>query len=488
MNFKFTILFFVFVLFLGTNPTKAQVTDPSSVDVNSMSDSQVKKIKQTMEQRGLSQEAAIELARKRGATESQIQDMIRRFQELDAVTASPATEEALTISLPQKEDLSYRQAPIQPSTATFGASLFNTQNLTFEPSLNIQTPKNYIIGYGDQLLISIWGSSQGNYQLTVNKDGQIMVPDLGPIYILGMTFDQASRKIRERLTSIYKEMQGDHPKTFAQINMGQLRSIKINVVGEITTPGTYTLPVTATVFNALYLSGGPNEKGSFRNIKIIRNNKPVKEVDIYEYLVNADPSDNIQLENEDIIYVPTYTKKVKVTDGFKRSALFEMKEGEHLNDLIRFTGGFKDDASMSRIQINRKTQQGLKIVDVNFKAVNTTLLENGDVLRAGKIRSIYENRVIISGAVYSPGEYEWTDGLMLSQLIVKADSIIPDAFMNRARIVRLNPDFTTYNIPFDVKKVINGKADISLMPEDSIIIKSYNDLKEAEKITVRGEV
>jgi len=492
MNIKITLLLFVFALCMGANPAKAQVTDPSSVDVNSMSDSQVKQVKQAMEQRGLSQQDAIELARQRGATESQIQNMMRRFQELDSISGSDVysyRDIADSISAFQKfDDRFIQQAPIDTVTPTFGARLFNTQNLTFEPSLNIQTPKNYTIGYGDQLIISIWGSSQGNYQLAVNKDGQIMVPDLGPIFILGLTFDKATNKIKERLSSIYVDMRGDHPKTFAQINMGQLRSIKINVVGEITTPGTYTLPVTATVFNALYLSGGPNDKGSFRNIKIIRNNKPVKEVDVYKYLVDADPTDNIQLENEDIIYVPTFTKKVEVIDGFKRACLFEMKKDEHLNDLIRFAGGFKDDASMSRLQINRKTQQGLKIVDVDFKSVNIARLENGDVLRAGKIRSSYNNRLTISGAVYSPGEYEWTDGLMLSQLIARADSIVPGAFLNRGRVIRLNPDSTTYNIPFSVKKVIAGKEDIALQPEDSIRIKSYNELKETEVITVRGEV
>ena len=491
MNVKSLILIITLIFFYGFKAAYSQVPNPSNIDVKSMSDSQIKKVKQNIEKRGLSQQQAIDLARQQGATESQIQEMIRRFQQLEVDATDSISSQYQSNSGSEQlklNDLSYRRAPIDTSNHIFGSSLFNSENLTFEPSVTVQTPKNYIIGIGDQLNINVWGGSQDTYQVTVNNDGQIMINDLGPIYIAGMTYDEATRKIKERLSLIYKDMRGEHPNTFAQINMGQLRSIQINVVGEINTPGTYTLPVTSTVFNALYLSGGPTKKGSFRNIKVIRDDKIFKDIDIYEYLINADASNNIQLQDEDVIYVPTYTTLVSVKNGFKRSGMFEMKKEEHLNDIISFAGGFKDDASLNSIQLNRKTQQGLAIIDVDFKDINLTTLVNGDILSAGKIKSIYKNRVVIAGAVFSPGEYECSEGLMLSKLILKADSITPGAFLNRATIIRLNPDSTTYNIPFNVESILNGRSDIALQPEDSVIIKSYNDLRETEKITVRGEV
>ena len=370
----------------------------------------------------------------------------------------------------------------------FGSYLFNNKNLTFEPNINIQTPKNYEVGIGDQILINIWGNSQNNYQLTVNNDGQILIPDVGPLYIAGSTFEEAEKKIKERLVSIYADMGGSRPQTFAQINMGQLRSIQVNLVGEVSTPGTYTLPVTAAVFNALYLSGGPNDIGSFRNIKIIRNNKVFKTVDIYNFLVNADPSDNIMLSNEDMIFIPAVQKRVEVSGEFKRNGLFELKDDETLSDLIRFAGGFTQDAYLSKTQIYRKTQQGFRIIDVAYNELETTKLNDGDLVKNEKITDLFENRVTISGAVYRPGEYEWKDGLTLKELIFKADSLSPDVFTNRGIITRNNPDLTTSSISFNVSDIISGKTNIVLQPEDIVLIKSLFDLMEQPYFMVDGEV
>ncbi|QIA08512.1 SLBB domain-containing protein [Draconibacterium halophilum] len=481
-------VFFCLAMLLAA---QAQTQDVKNVDVKSLSQSEIDKAQKAMSDAGLSEEEAIQLARQRGATEQQISDMRKRLQEQDTSKQNMYNLYEEPETLPEEQEdtyLSQRKAELRTDLEVFGAYLFNNENLTFEPQVNIQTPKNYEIGFGDQLLIQIWGNSQNTYQLRVNNNGQIVIPDLGPVYVAGLSFDEAEKKIVKNLTAIYADMGADNPGTFAQLDMGQLRSIRVNMLGEVVTPGTYTLPVTATVFNGLYLSGGPNEIGSFRNIKVIRNNKIEKVIDIYNLLINADPSDNITLKDGDIVIVPPAEKQVVVNGEFKRNGIFEIKEGEMLNDLVRFAGGFNAGAFLGNTQIVRKTQQGQQIIDVPYEQLGTTPLVKGDTIQNTLITDRFENRVSIEGAVYHPGEYEWTEGLSLAQLIEKADKLLPEAFKGRGLITRYNSDRTTSAIAFDVEDINSGKQNILLQPDDEVLIKTHFDLKEQPYITVNGEV
>nr|WP_319267506.1 SLBB domain-containing protein [uncultured Draconibacterium sp.] len=480
-----TVLLFIF--FISTSNAQ----DVKNVNVNTLSQEEIQKAQKAMLDAGLSEEEAIQLARQRGATEQQISDFRKRLSEQDTSKQNMYNLYEEPEVLPENEqeaENSERTSEFDKELQVFGAYLFNNENLTFEPQVNIQTPKNYEIGFGDQLLIHIWGNSQNNYQLRVNNNGQIIIPDLGPVYVAGLSFDEAEKKIVKNLTSIYADMGGDNPGTFAQLNMGQLRSIRVNLLGEVVTPGTYTLPVTATVFNGLYLSGGPNEIGSFRNIKVIRDNKVEKLIDIYNLLVDADPSDNITLKDGDIIFVPPVEKNVVVNGEFKRNGIFEIKEGEMLNDLVRFAGGFNAAAYTANTQIIRQTQSGHQIIDVAFNQLNTTPLVKGDTIQNSLITDRFENRVSIEGAVYHPGEYEWTEGLTLAQLINKADQLLPEAFKGRGLITRYNADRTTSAIAFDVKDISSGKQNIVLQADDEVLIKTHFDMKEQPYITVNGEV
>lgn len=490
MRFKLKCIIYVGAILLSGNIAFAQ--DVQSVDVKALPQSDIQKAQKALQEAGLSTQDAANIARQKGATEQQIQDFESRLQEgktpSENVISDPVQEASESVEEQQDVEKSKRQSGFETSGRIFGSYLFNNKNLTFNPSINIQTPKNYEIGIGDQIIVNIWGNSQNNYQLQVNKNGQILIPDVGPVYIAGNTFHEAENKIIQRLTSIYADMGGSNPQTFAQVNMGQLRSIQVNLVGEVAAPGTYTLPVTATVFNGLYLSGGPNNIGSFRNIKIIRNNKVFKTIDIYKFLVNADPSENVLLNDDDIIFIPAADKRVEVRGEFKRNGVFELKEGEMLSDLIRFAGGFTENSYLSKTQIYRKTQQGYQISDVAFPQLATTPLINGDEIRNKQILNTFENRVTISGSVYRPGDYEWTLGLTLKQLILKADSIMPDAFLKRGIITRYNPDLTTSAISFNLEDVLTGSSNIALFPEDMVLIKSHFQLKEQSFITVNGEV
>ena len=370
----------------------------------------------------------------------------------------------------------------------FGSYLFNNEKLTFEPNINIRAPKDYQIGVGDEILISIWGNSQQAYQLTVNSNGQVNIPGLGPIYIAGLEFFIASKKIMTRLRKTYVDMLGDNPGTFASVDLGKLHPIKVNIVGEVIAPGTYTLPATATLFNAMYLSGGPNSIGSFRKIKLIRNKKEYCTIDIYKFLLDGNQSENLILKDNDIIFVPLVEKTVTMAGEFKRNARFELKEGENLNDLIYFSGGYTAESYLLRLKVYRKTQQGMRIKDVLFDNICKFSIMNDDIVVAEKTLHEFTNRVKIFGSVYRPGEFQMEENMGLLDLILKADSLYPDAYLKKGVIFREKQDLTKEIINFDVSQVINGEINILLNPNDSVLIKSKFELKEDPYIRSAGMV
>jgi protein involved in polysaccharide export with SLBB domain len=371
----------------------------------------------------------------------------------------------------------------------FGFSLFNNENLTFEPSMSLPTPKNYQLGPDDELIIDVWGASQTTYRLTITPEGNIIIPNVGPIYVNGLTADKASERIISRLSSIYSGLSGRNPNTFAQVSLGNIRSIKVSLVGDVRTPGTYTLPSLATVFNALYVSGGPSVNGSFRNIKVFRDNKLVTTLDVYNFLINGDQKDNIRLQDQDIIMVKPYTIRVEIQGEIKRPALYEVTEKETLNDLITFAAGFTEKAYSNRLKIIRNTPKEHKIVDVPISDFSTFKLENGDLITVDPILGRFENRVEITGAVFRPGQFELTDSLTVKELVLKAEGLRGDAFKSRAIIYRTKDDYTIEAIPVDLGALYKGSSpDIKLQKEDILKIFSIFDLQEDYTVKVDGEV
>lgn len=370
----------------------------------------------------------------------------------------------------------------------FGFQLFNSDNLSFEPPVNIPTPTNYVLGIGDELLVSIWGASQQSYQLMVETNGAVNIPDIGPVYVSGIEFSKAKEMIKNRLVSIYQGMGDQTPNTFAEVSISNLRSIKINVVGEVMVPGTYTVPSTASAFNALFLSGGPNENGSFRSIQVIRDNKVLKTIDVYDFLINANTQGNIQLREQDIVYIPTYQKRVEVTGAFKRNGLFELTDKETLSDLIRYVGGYTDQAFKAQLSLTRITDSEKKVIDINQSIYESFVPSNGDVIVASEVINRYENRVNISGAVFRPGTYELTEGLTLSGLIKKAQGVKESYFSNRGLIVRLQKDLSPMTLSFNVDEILKGTNDVPLQREDQVIIQDIFSLKEERTIEIFGEV
>jgi len=487
------LLFFLLLgLLLGVNQigSAQQDINPREIKVSELSDNQIRKIYDEMMNRGLSEQQAISLAMARGFTRQQINELKSRFEQLGDVSQTQneplnnGTDSSIFGEVSEKKEI----AKTAERKKLYGFDFFNSELLTFEPSVNLPASKSYIIGSGDEFSIDIWGTSQQSYQLTVDNGGNLNIPNVGPVSVGSLTLEEAEKKIFNKLTLIYRDLANEQPKTFAHIYLAQIRPIKVHVIGEAFAPGSYTLPGSATAFNALYLAGGPNMNGSFREIKIIRGGKHVKTLDVYEYLISGRSEDNISLRDDDVIMIPSYRYRVRMSGEFKRTGIFEGKEGETVADMVDYAGGFTDRAYQERLEVFRTNSRQSFFEGVIREDFDDVLIQNGDSIIAGEILKRVDNRVIIEGAVMRPGNYELTDGLSLATLLKKAEGLREDAFMERGQILRLDDNMELENIPFSIKKVIGGDFNVDLKREDIVTIYSRDSLRQERNLTVKGEV
>jgi polysaccharide biosynthesis/export protein len=374
----------------------------------------------------------------------------------------------------------------------FGASLFeDANNLSFEPNLRIATPKNYQLGPDDELLIDIFGTVLDNYKVKVSPEGTVKILNISPIYVNGLTIDAASERIISRLRQLYQGLNVAGSGASAQVTLGNVRSIKVTITGEVQRPGSYTISSLATVFNALYLSGGPSENGSFRNIRVIRDNKVVRVLDLYDFLLRADQKDNIRLQDQDVIRVADYESRVELSGEVKRPMIFEVQKGENLKDVLRFGGGFTDKAYTYSIGLRRNTPKELKLMDITSDEALAFVPQNGDKYKIGSILNRFENRVFITGSVFRAGEYALeNDTRTVKNLIKKAEGLKESAFLSRALIIRKQAlGGEKEIISFDLAKVVKGEAnDINLQREDSVVISMVSALRQKRFITINGQV
>lgn len=492
IRFLQTIL--ILLTFLGlSQPLMAQSVNPATVNVEELSDAQIQKAVDEMNKRGLGIEEAIMMARAKGFSESQIADMRRR---VDALKFGGQKQKSQTIELEGEEtNLSDYSEKAELSdtikkeqSKVFGFNFFNLDKLSFAPSVNVPVSDSYTLGAGDEIVVNVYGASQQTYNLLIQANGSVYITDLGPVQVAGLPFAQVQEKIKSRLMAIYSGMKGNKPNTFVDVSAGQLKAVTVNVIGEVNVPGTYSLPATASVFNALYLAGGPNEKGSFRQIDLVRDGKTISEIDIYAYLIDGKTQGNVQLRDQDVIMIRPYINRVKVAGEFKRDGWFEAKEGENLSDLLRYAGGFSEKAYTHRVDLYRNNTRTMTFKDVAARDFASTVLMNGDSIVAGLVINRFENKVSIEGAVYRPGNYEVTEGLMLSQLIDRAEGAKEEAYMERGVIIRKKKDFTFESLSFSLRDVLNGKTDVALKKNDKIQISSIFDMREARTVEIVGEV
>ena len=446
----------------------------------------------------------IDKAKAAGMTDDQIQQEIakRMGQSGAGQTTSKASDAVISdrviATTPGKDSISLeeqrkRNLPENDLKETvFGREIFSNKNLSFEPDLNIPTPKNYILSAGDELLINVWGDSELNLKLKVSPEGTILIPNLGPVSVSGLTIETAENRIRQELGRIMSTLSGntDGANTFVSVSLSQIRSIKVNIVGEVVAPGTYTLPSFATLFNALYAAGGVNEIGSLRGIKVYRNSKEIAKLDVYDYLLNGKYNTNIRLEENDMVIVSPYDQLAVVRGKVKRNRIFEMKKGETLQQLLNMAGGFTGDAYKKDVRIKRKADSRYQIATVTEDKYPTFAMMDGDSLLVDSVIPFYENRLTVTGAVWRPGEYELNGAVhTVKGLINQAAGLKGDEFTGRTQITRLNPDFTTTVIAVDIRGILNGTSpDIELKPEDILNIPSLFDLREPYTIKISGAV
>lgn len=475
----------------------------SEINVDDLTDQQIVDYMNQAEEKGYTQQQLEQVARLRGVSEIQITKLRQRISELrlsgnqsSQSTASFESrsnqgfseEDVFGILLGEKDYFDEKEG----SKKVFGLDLFRSNKLTFAPNLNIPTPENYVLGPGDELVIDLWGATQQYWNLKVSPEGAIRPQDLSPVYVNGLTVKQAENKVIDRLGQIYgglKSTDSEKQNIFYQVSLGNIRTINISVVGEVTAPGNYALNSLSTVFTALYASGGPTENGSFRSVRLLRNNKLEVEVDLYDFLVDGLRPNDMVLKDGDVIVVGLFQGHVEFEGEVKRPGLYEFKEGESFGDLMSDAGGFTGNAFRPFVTINRNGEQGKEVLNITSTDLNDYQLKDGDVVSIRAVQDRYNNRVQIKGAVELEGGYELVEGMTVKALIEKANGLRGDVYLARATIFRMNPDFSQQTFPFDLQKLMSGEIDdILLINEDIVRISTIYELREEYYVEINGEV
>lgn len=372
----------------------------------------------------------------------------------------------------------------------FGHDVFTNRNLTFEPSINLATPVDYRLGPGDEVIIDVWGASENTIRQSISPEGTIQVSGLGPVQLSGMTVKDANAYLQREFSKIYSGISGSEPTSQIKLTLGDIRTIQINIMGEVAVPGTYTLSSFSSVFHALYRAGGVNKIGSLRSIKVVRNGKTIADLDVYDYLMKGKVKDDIRLQEGDVIIVNPYESLVRIAGKVKRPMFYEMKPTETVATILNYAGGFTGDAYKKAVRIIRKSGREHQVYNVDEMDYSVFRLDDGDSISVDAVLKRFENRVEIRGAVYRSGLYELSGTVnTVKQLIKKAEGLRGDAFLNRALLDRENEDLSHEVIAVDLGGLLKGTvADIPLQKNDILYIPSIHDLKEEETISIHGEV
>ena len=464
-----------------------------------LSDNEVVKIAIQEKKSGISETEIAKHLMQQGATMDQIQRLRSQYaKQLDnrSLSTSPdgrisdtrlrvnnETSRNIPGTTAQPGDSLLSHQPEETGKKIFGRDIFNNKNLSFEPQMNIATPQNYVLGPGDQLVIDVYGASQESLSLTVSPDGDIVVPDYGPIHVSGMSVASAQKRIRNKLGSYYQSSE-------IKASLGQTRTIMVNVMGEVKVPGTYTVSAFATVFHALYMAGGVSDLGTLRSIKVFRQGRQISVVDIYEFILNGRLAGNVRLQDNDVISVGTYDCIVDVTGKVKRPMAYEMKASESLATLIKYSGGFAGDAYRKMVRVLRKSEDLKSVYNVEEFDMTDFHMTDGDSVIVDSIFNRYKNMVEIKGAVYRQGMYHLGDKVSsVRSLIEMASGLTEEAMTTRAVLRRMKPNRTQQVISVDVEGILNGSvSDIPLQNEDILFIPTLAEHQNLRTLTIDGEV
>ncbi len=469
---------------------------------STMTDQQILEYVMTETQKGTSeQKIAAELLRK-GVTPAQLQRVRKKAEKLreeaqrqkdgkkDDVLPGTAEQRAEELGMSQEEEdietgdaMEVTGLTEEDQRSVFGRNIFSSKNLTFQPAANLATPANYIIGAGDKLTINIWGASQESIETEVSSDGSVVVPGVGPIKLVGLSVAEANKLLTGKLGQYYSDCS-------IQLSLTEARSVQVQVMGEVVTPGTYTLSSMSTAFNALYSAGGISKIGTLRDIKVYRGGKLISTIDVYDYILNGNSRGDVRLEDNDVIVVGAYDCLVQVKGNVKRPMWYEMKRTETLADLIRYAGSFSGNAYTKKIRVTRKAGDEYSIHTVDEFQMGTFTMADEDMVDVDSIRARFSNRVEIRGAAKHAGTYELGAEInSVRTLLLAADGLSEDAYEGRAIMHRENPDLTLRMIGIDVHGILAGTvADVPLKNNDVLFIPSKTDMLGERIIDIKGEV
>ena len=466
----------------------------ANVRVDQLSDGDIAKLKSQLTAQGMTIDQAETMAIAKGMNPAEFAKLKARVSGPTSTTGGAKTNKAPEARSSSSTDTAdtekYTQQLPKPliNPLIFGSELYTSVAPSFEPNMSLATPLNYVLGPNDQIAVSVYGVQEYSGDLLVSAEGNVSIPNVGLIRVAGLTIEAATQKIKNTMGStVYTYLRSGGSKI--SVTLSKIRTIKVTIIGA-NRPATYRLSSLATVFNALYVSGGPTAFGTFREIELLRDNKLFKKIDLYRMLLNGDQSDNVGLKDNDVIRIPSYKTRVSIEGQVKRPGIFEVLPNENFANILAFASGFTDTAYQASVKVFAQTNKERQIKDLLQTQYNYYQPQMGDVFVVSKLLNRFSNRVKIAGAVYRPDVFELTTNLKVADLIRKADGLTEDAYTGRAQIIRLQEDLTRSVVSFDVAKALNGDAsnNILLNREDEVLITSKLDLRDSLNVYIQGEV
>ncbi|MEO8887345.1 MAG: SLBB domain-containing protein [Mucilaginibacter sp.] len=498
MRIKYLLYILLFTLTIAVKPATAQdfsLSNMQNLKVSMATDDQITAMWKKITDAGIPEQEAYKLMAQKGVAPDEIEAFKTRVTLLGlnkkAITRTASTAEKKKIDYSRDNDSTVIKPPVKAVSAIaslpiYGADFFNNPNKTFDPSFNIATPKGYVLGPGDNIIVLLTGLNESSVVTKVTPEGNLQVPYAGLVYVNGFTIEQATSLIKAKMSKVYPALKSG--KSQLTVNLGNTRSIKIIVTGEVKAPGSYTLSSLSTLYFALYLSDGPNKNGSLRYISIIRNNKVYKVIDFYNFLQKGIIGSNVRLEDQDVIRIPVYKKRVSISGEVKNPAIYELKDDEKLEDLIEYAGGFTDKAYRGIAKVDQINALQREVKDVPANLFSNYTPHDGDKIEIGAITDRYTNRIVLQGSVYRPDVYELTAGFSLAQLLKSAEGLKPEAYTTLGYIKRTLPNLEKTQISFVPADIVAGKNDVPLLREDTVVILDKSIFMSNLHISIQGYV
>ena len=492
------VLFVLFMIIFCSNQLHAQnslldTEDLSQIEIDNYSDNQIMAFYNKAIESGIDESQFLKIAEQKGMPNSEIIKLQQRLQKINSGKKINKTDEQYIEKVPSDPHpydtigINKNIQKFKNDNSIFGSELFTSNSMVFEPNLRIPAPAGYVLGPDDELIVSVYGFSEKKYNLTVNESGEIYIPNVGPIYINGLSIEEATEKIKSKLAStIYRAI--NTGKTNVVVTLGKIRSIRVTVIGQAKKSGTFTVSSLTTLYNILYLCGGPTPMGSYRDIEVIRGNQLKTRADLYDFLVDGNQKDNILLQEGDVIRIPYYKNRVTISGNVKREGKFEMLDNQTFNDLLKYCGGFTDNAFKGFVTLIRITDSEKKIIDLNANQYGSFIINGSDIYIVRKLQDEFENRIVITGSILRPGQYQLTPELTLDSLIQKAGGFTRDAYTKRIPIFRSLKNKMPTMVSVDLDSLYNSNKNILLVKDDSIAVHSIFEFQDSNYISIEGNI